>query len=152
MEEVYQMPKLDNALKENDEIKIQVHDSPESVESALWRLPVEELSQGSVGCVDGQGNDIEMSFDEQMKAIKQMGFYGFADSKNKVIHIWASLEASIEDLVAFFAHERGHLIGPNHRDFLKEEQKAELYSICAAFAYREAAKIIRSSPHTPHTT
>jgi hypothetical protein len=68
-------------------------------------------------------------------AIKPVGCYGFAKN-NTDICVWISKNASTLDIISLLAHERGHLIRPNHKDPMQEETKAELYGLCAEFAYR----------------
>lgn len=138
---IFKIPKLDVAYQQNSEITIQEHDSIESVEAAMYGLAPEEMVGGSIGCVDGEGNELEYSYEEHLKIVSEMGIYGFANQNTNTIHVWASKDAKLEDVIALFAHERGHLMAPSHKDLLKEETKAELYSLCAVYAYY-AAKIL----------
>jgi hypothetical protein len=119
----------------NRNVKIVQHETAEKLLAAEWRAPIEGLELCNYGGIDENGNMWETSFSEMIKSIKHMECYGFTDDKAN-IHIWISKKADSADVINLLAHERGHLIKPNHRDLIKEEMKAEIYGLCAEFAYR----------------
>lgn len=126
---------INKVLEVNKKIKIIRHKTLEELLVAEYDMSIEELKLCKHGGFDGDGKEWEFDFDELIAAIKPIGCYGFVKS-NTDIHVWISEAASVVDIISLLAHERGHLISPNHRDPMREEIKAELYGLCAEFAYR----------------
>lgn len=122
------------AFEINKKIKIMRHNTLEELLAAEYDLPIEELRLCKHGGFDGNGKEWEFDFDELIAAIKSVGCYGFVKN-NTDIHVWISKDANVVDIISLLAHERGHLIMPNHKNPIQEETKAELYSLCAEFAY-----------------
>lgn len=122
-------------LEVNRNIKTIQHETVENLLAAEYNISIKKLKLCKHGGVDENGNEWEMDFDEIITAIKRMGCYGFTDNKTN-IHVWISKKADPTDIINLLAHERGHLIKPNHRNLVKEEMKAEMYGLCAEFAYR----------------
>jgi uncharacterized protein YjaZ len=109
--------------------------------SAMWEVPIEELSECTHGGYDGNGKEYSMSWDELIKTQKGVGCYGFTRDKDK-IHVWIEKYADPLDVVCLLAHEYGHLLNPHHRDDMKEEVKAEQYARCAGFAFNSMKDLL----------
>ena len=109
-------------------------------------MGVAPIEVESLGCVDIDGNEINMSYSEQRNAIKEQGCWGFADTKYPVIHVWTSPECEMSTLVHMLAHERAHQLYPiqveNNDEFLKEELTVEYFGEVARFAYVVAMQIL----------
>jgi hypothetical protein len=132
----------------NEDMEAQVavtlkrHETPESLLCQMWNCDIESLESSTCGGFDGDGNEYELSFDEMVGNIKEMGCYGFVDSK-QVIHFWVDLDiVSPSDFIGMMAHEKGHLTRPFHRDDMKEEIKAEKYGDAASFAFQIYTNIL----------
>jgi hypothetical protein len=119
---------------EKDAIVLKRHKTLEELLCLMWGG--ESLEGSTFGGFDGDGNEYELSFDEMVGNIKEMGCYGFVDSKQS-IHFWVDTDiVSPVDFIGMMAHEKGHLTRPFHRDEMREEMKAERYGEAASFAFQ----------------
>jgi hypothetical protein len=74
-----------------------------------------------------------------LKAIKKMGFWGFANTRGAPeVHWWAAKETDPEQVVALIAHELGHLrrLVKRKRGAPAEEAWADTYAAIAVAAFR----------------
>lgn len=138
---MYKNKILDRAYYANQNIKIVKYNTLEELLEAQYNTPIADLEQGKHGGYDGEGNEYEFEFDDMVSNIREMGCYGFAGDKED-IHVWVSNDVAIENVIAMMGHERGHLIRPYHKNPMKEEIKAEIYGLCAEFAYRVSMELI----------
>lgn len=104
-------------------------------------LSLQEADDISIYGVTSDGNKVQVEFGDIYESVKEMGVWGWVDEDN-LIHFWANKNASIGDLVHFFAHEIGHRIGKPCKDDLKEELRAETYGDAAELAYKLATNEI----------
>lgn len=115
----------------------------EAVDRAMWE-PVaieqgmtweEMVDQCDVICQDEQGNEVVLSRDEQLAAMRAQGCWGFLDSNTNTIHAWAAPDADRASVLHMLAHEVGHATGTPLQDGLQEELRAEQFGRVAALAY-----------------
>lgn len=99
----------------------------------------EDLSNYYIEGVDVDNELHTIAYEQWEEGIKEQGIWGFVDGDN-VIHYWVGKELTTEELIHFFAHEIGHNTGKQHKDFLKEELRAESYALVAKLAYQMAIK------------
>ncbi|MGD9158312.1 MAG: hypothetical protein PVG39_07900 [Desulfobacteraceae bacterium] len=91
----------------------------------------------------GDGEEHKFNFDQIKDAIETMGCYGFARQETAEVLFWVDTDhVDPEIFVSMIAHEVGHIKRPWRRDDMKEEGKAEDYSIVATMAYRIKSLII----------
>ncbi len=134
--------------------KLKRYKKLEEVFSIGFEIPIEELENSSLGAVMDDGEEVEISLNEELKNIKEIGYHGCID-KNNVIHFWIdnNKNISLEDLIFFFGHEIGHRTGKpikgNHiKDKMicvKEEHRADKYGNVAKLAFK-FAKTINQNP------
>ena len=125
--------KIDEIIKQNDEIELIIHGTIETLIENQWQCPIEELKEGQLGGTDEDGNEHEYSFNDMFSAMQKMNCYGFCDLINKQIHIWYSKDVLYEDLIYLIAHERAHFIFNNDND-LEDEINCERLALCAVYA------------------
>jgi hypothetical protein len=117
-------------------IKLVCHRSPESVVAEHWKMPIAELSAAQLGGIDAEGKQLEYSVDDMIEGIRAQGLWGFADTRNLLLHYWKSVGTSDFDLMHFLAHELYHLRLKPHRNHLRDEKLAEDFGRVAAEAFR----------------
>lgn len=102
--------------------------------SKSWKLEevVFENSDGS----ETTGPDVVAQYEE-------MGVWGFADTRARppVIHYWHDGKRSESELIQFFGHEMGHLVGKPLKSGWPEENRADDYGYVAQQATAQARKL-----------
>lgn len=129
---------INSILEGETSVELHIYDTPEEVISAFFG-PIEDIAE--VGGFDGKGGEYHLSLDEMIANITENGCWGFCGDKNS-IHVWHSKDVDLKTLIHFFAHERGHILRPHHKDEEKEEMKAERYGDTAVFAYEVSTALI----------
>lgn len=114
------------------DISIVVYNSARDIIEAFEGCKIEDIDCS--GFVDGHGEAFEFGPKEYLENVQRFGAWGFCDQKNK-IHVWFDESTTIEDRIRLFSHEVGHMQRPYHRDFIKEEMKAEMFSDVATISY-----------------
>ncbi len=133
---------LQDIQKERDkEIEIVVYNTIESLIEFMYKMPIEEIKECEHGGVDQNGEEVEYGYDDMIDGIKEQGCYGCATEDNE-IHVWIDKCTLPETIISFLAHERGHLIEPENEDPIEEEVRAEMFSVCAEFAYANFNKYL----------
>ncbi len=113
--------------------------TPEEVDAAYWQPTYddkEELYDSEFQCVDDQGNEIELTYEQCIEGIKAQGCWGWVDTEKKVIHAWADESTDPAVVIHMLAHEVGHITGTPCEDHVEEELRAEQFGEVAAEAYR----------------
>lgn len=120
------------------------HPSPEALHRAMWG-PIAEaegmdyealLAESSgVAAFTATGEEVHVTHEEEMDAIRMMGVWGFSDANAKHIHAWAAPDTPRIKVLHMLAHEIGHLTGTPDEDDLKEEMRAEAFGQVAALAF-----------------
>lgn len=118
-------------------ITVKRHATLEELIAFEYGMPIEEVTKCEHGGFDGNGKEYKFTFEELKESIQEAGCYGFANNKDE-IHVWIDSRCSPLEVIRLLAHERGHCIRPFYRDPMQEEEKAELYSLCAEFAFNVA--------------
>lgn len=108
--------------------KLIKHDSIESLESVFWGVPVNELQNIKIEADTSSGEILKSNYTEHKKQIENNGYWGFAITDKNEIHYWAKPDTSKEDLIFFFAHELGHIVGTPDKDDWEEELRADSYA------------------------
>lgn len=115
-------------------VQIVWHDSPEAVDAAHWKplcddegITLEELQSGVAVGSDSNGEEVEMTHEQMIQSMRDMGFWGFVDTKTRTIHAWADPATPDNAIMEFLGHEIGHVTGiPDARDW-EEEMRADQY-------------------------
>lgn len=120
------------------EIRFRQHKTPEALVRAF--LPKgTKLADVAVGLSnDGETVTSEESGHDFVKAVTRNGFWGFADTREGVIHFWENGKTSAATLCYFFGHELGHLTGKPARGMVAEERRADEYATVAERAFQQA--------------
>lgn len=95
-----------------------------------WGVSLKEYSDSVVTGVDIiSGTKVDYAGKDEISVLKSNGFYGFSERKKNTIHFWFdSKKVSKSDLISFFSHEMGHLVGKKIDDPIEEEKRAFTYS------------------------
>lgn len=125
------------------DLTIQWHDTPEAVHRLFWEkaaiengLTYEELIEGAmVGETEGR-QKIDLTYEQEIQAIRDQKCWGCADTETNQIHAWAAPDVDRTLLIHMLAHEIGHLTGEPHPDDIQEELRAETFGKVAATAYQ----------------
>lgn len=112
-----------DAVDRINHVKFVRHDSPESVEAALWQLPVEELAGGTIGAIDTELNEIELTHEQVMEAHREDGRHGFADAEKGEIHYWVDPKTPQDQIVHFLAHELCHIARATDADQRQSDEQ-----------------------------
>ena len=115
-------------------VQIVWHDSPEAVDAAHWKplcddegITLEELQSGVAVGSDSNGEEVEMTHEQMIQSMRDMGFWGFVDTKTRTIHAWADPATPDNAIMEFLGHEIGHVTGmPDAREW-EEEMRADQY-------------------------
>ena len=91
----------------------------------------------SVGYSDG-----EVTLKEFKRNLDRQGIWGFVDEKG-IVHYWMKEGVAFDTVLAFIAHETGHLNGKKYKYNEKEENKATTFDGVAVYAYRMANKLLK---------
>lgn len=147
----------------NKEFKLQQYTTIEELECVHWdnQITIDDLKDDKIDCygtIDQNGNESVMSWQDMKKSCEQMGYWGFADSRDNTIHFWLKedYKISFEELLFFFGHEMGHLmkggIKPSEEDYSenseehwKEEERADEYGYVAKMAYKFTNEILNKN-------
>jgi len=85
-----------------------------------------------------------MTFEDYIDHCKCSRVWGYTNSGKKiVIRYWMSKDATLEDVLEFFAHEIGHHLGKKYSNHIKEEKKAREFEVAAIVAYRLAKSVLK---------
>ena len=108
---------------------------------AYFGCKAEELDalEGNFVTRTADGVDISTPVQEALRNIRKKRVWGWVESK-EFIHYFVRKSATMLDLVAFFAHELGHMERPFHRS-VEEERKAERYAEVAYGAFQLAQQV-----------
>ena len=129
---------IESVVDRKKSIELHIYETPEEVVSAMFGK-IDDIVD--VGGFDGNGSEYHMTLDTMLSNIKESGCWGFSGNK-KAIHVWFDKSVDLKTLIHLFAHERGHLLRPYHRDEEQEEIKAERYGDTAVFAYEVATELL----------
>lgn len=140
--DVAQMIEPSGYSGELPELTIQWHDTPEAVHRIFWEkaaiengLTYEELIEGAmVGETEGR-QKVDLTYEQEIQAIRDQKCWGCADTDTNQIHVWAAPDVDHALLIHMLAHEIGHLTGEPHPDDIQEELRAETFGKVAALAY-----------------
>lgn len=118
------------------------HDCPEAVDAAYWRpaceaegVTLEELRGGMSTGVDEDGNEIEITQEQTLQAMRSMGFWGFVDTTTRTIHAWADPATPDNAIMEFLGHEIGHITGQPDASDWEEEMRADQYGSLVKMAH-----------------
>jgi hypothetical protein len=89
-----------------------IHETPEAVWEAMWGENILALKDATFGGIDNDGNDTDpFSTSDALQGIEETGIWGFVNlaDESKPIHVWFAPDASMKQLISFFAHELAHV-------------------------------------------
>ena len=120
------------------------YDTPEQVHRAMWEegaiangMTYEEMiAESTIVGEDFEGNEHEVTHEQEMASIRTQGCWAFVDTRVNMIHAWADPEADRELVLHMLAHEIGHITGAEHPDPIQEEMRAEQFGRVAKMAYQ----------------
>ncbi|MGG5143929.1 hypothetical protein [Alcaligenes ammonioxydans] len=125
------------------ELSIQWHDTPEAVHRLFWEkaalensMTYEELIEGAMVGETEHREKVELTYEQEIQAIRDQKCWGCADTETNQIHVWAAPDVDRTLLIHMLAHEIGHLTGEPHTDDIQEELRAETFGKVAAMAYQ----------------
>ncbi|MFC3866226.1 hypothetical protein [Alcaligenes aquatilis] len=125
------------------DLTIQWHDTPEAVHRLFWEkaaiengLTYEELIEGAMVGETEVRHKVDLTYDQEIQAIRDQKCWGCADTDTNQIHAWAAPDVDRTLLIHMLAHEIGHLTGEPHPDDIQEELRAETFGKVAATAYQ----------------
>jgi hypothetical protein len=124
-----------------EDVTVTVYSDLTKCIEACWGLPIQEITNWG-GC-DLEENECEITVDEAISDIKECGCWGVCNNKNE-IHLWMDKNVDPRQLIRLLAHERGHMLRPYHREFVKEESKACRYEDCAMFSYDVTMELLKT--------
>lgn len=76
-----------------------------------------------------------------LAGIAASGFWGWADTKGRVIHYWARAGLPVWKLAYLLGHEAGHCSGkPIRRGYVAEEARADTYGAAAEAVHRHLSR------------
>lgn len=116
-----------NALAD---VRVIRHETAESIAAHHWRCEEEgitlaELRGCEIGGVTPDGEEASISFDAWMDGMTANGFWGYAATDEREVHLWAGPTATDEQILMLLGHELGHLLEP---EFAAEAPIPELNS------------------------
>lgn len=127
-------PNVGSSLYSTDSLsslKVIKHDTIESLQSVFWEVPINELDKLQIEAETNLGNETLISSSMQKSQIENVGYWGFAIFDANEIHYWAKNNVPKRDLIFFFAHELGHIVGTADKDDWQEELRADSYAAVA---------------------
>lgn len=124
-------------------LNIQWHESAESLHQALWGDIATEtgssyrqmMEDTVLMGADASGEEMEISYLQEIDGIKAMKCWGFIDMHAATIHAWAAPDADPAMILHMLAHEVGHATGSPDPDEVEEEMRAEQFGQVAKLAY-----------------
>lgn len=125
------------------DLTIQWHDTPEAVHRLFWEkaalengMTYEELIEGTMVGETEHREKVELTYEQEIQAIRDQKCWGCADTETNQIHVWAAPDVDRTLLIHMLAHEIGHLTCEPHTDDIQEELRAETFGKAAAMAYQ----------------
>jgi hypothetical protein len=145
----YALARLAPIDPEPPAVTIQWYESAAAVNSAMWAPALEaegltaaDLDESGFQGLDDNGQAVDVSLEDALASMEDMGCWGFCDSATNTVHAWARADADPATVMHMLAHEIGHLTGQAHPDGYHEEMRAEQFGRAAMAAYR----LMRSHP------
>ena len=119
------------------------HPTPEALHRAMWSPAAEAegmtyealIADSSTGAFTVDGEEVHVTHEEEMNAIRCMGVWGFCDTNTNQIHAWGAPGTPRLKVMHMLAHEIGHLTGAPDENDLEEEMRAEAFGQVAAIAF-----------------
>lgn len=134
-----------NHCIEKLERELVLFETPEALMSFYWRLDEQGMTWDEFRECQGfdpEGNEIQVTPDDEIGSIREQGFWGFSSEKEKKVYAWIAPDADPPDIMFFFGHELGHTVGKPVRGYMrttaatmKEENRADEYGSVAMLAY-----------------
>lgn len=125
------------------DLSIQWHDTPEEAHRIFWEkaaiengLIYEELIEGAMVGETEHREKVDLTYGQEIQAIRDQKCWGCADTETNQIHAWAAPDVDRTLLIHMLAHEIGHLTGEPLPDDIQEELRAETFGKVAAMAYQ----------------
>lgn len=125
------------------ELTIQWHDTPEAVHRIFWEkaalengMTYEDLMEGVMVGETEHREKVDLTYEQEIQAIRDQKCWGCADTDTNQIHVWAAPDVDRTLLIHMLAHEIGHLTGAPHPDDIQEELRADTFGKVAAMAYQ----------------
>lgn len=116
--------------------------SPEAAHRSMWEpvaiaegMSYDELCQCQGGGITADGEEVEVSYEDEITGMKLAGAWGWVELDRHIIHAWADHQADPARVLHMLAHEIGHVTGQPHPDPLQEEMRAEQFGNAARLAY-----------------
>jgi hypothetical protein len=116
--------------------------SPEAAHRSMWEpvaiaegMSYDELCQCQGGGITADGEEVEVSYEDEITGMKLAGAWGWVELDRHIIHAWADHQADPARVIHMLAHEIGHVTGQPHPDPLQEEMRAEQFGNAARLAY-----------------
>lgn len=82
----------------------------------------------------GDGDGEMMTPNEYAAMVECFGFWAFADTTKRTVHVWHGPEFSRLNALALLGHEIGHCVGTPFKDEEAEESRAHTYGFAAMLA------------------
>src|SRR5690606_2230253 len=93
------------------QLSIVWHDSPESVDRAMWEqaaieagVTYEELIEGSNVGETEDGEVLEFTHEQAIDGMRTQGCWGFVDTNTNTINAWAADDVDASTVLHFLAH------------------------------------------------
>ncbi|HRO20851.1 hypothetical protein [Alcaligenes phenolicus] len=125
------------------ELTIQWHDTPEAVHRIFWEkaalengMTYEDLMEGVMVGETEHREKVDLTYEQEIQAIRDQKCWGCADTETNQIHAWAAPDVDRTLLIHMLTHEIGHLTGEPLPDDIQEELRAETFGKVAAMAYQ----------------
>jgi hypothetical protein len=128
------MQKSKSNIFSNDRLsslKVIKHNTIESLQSVFWETTIDKLKDLQIEADTNNGNVVKMDAATEKSQIENNGYWGFAITDKNEIHYWAKPDVNKADLISFFAHELGHIVGTADKDDWQEELRADSYAVVA---------------------
>lgn len=132
-----------NGLIPDTKVRFVRHASAEAALASMWRgtgVTLSDLRAATTIGVDVTGKRHEISHAEELRSVKRMGFWGWADERKRVVHYWHNGRQNAAALAHLLGHEVGHILRavklPRMSGYIREEAEADRHGLATALVLR----------------
>ena len=126
------------------------HTKAEDIFFSFWnfddKMILEEILEGEVGSLDGEGNESFEPISVHLKEIIENKFWAFSNFIKNEVHLWISEKMETEALMIIIAHEIGHILESRElsdQPHVAEEERADNYGKAAVLTNRMISLVIQ---------
>lgn len=135
-----------------DGVSVKWYQTPEEAVAVFWAPVIADHGDPSgweMGGVTEDGEHITFTPEQEIAGIKKQGAWGFCDTRNRVLHLWAASSTSADIVAHMVGHELAHLLAEDCPPTDHPELEDELFAEAIGDLCGLVTTILAARPRTP---